>query len=284
VFVEQDLAAQMGHFGGPHEDLHDFVAGYSCAYCLSDLPDKPGCEPGRLHFLGLGAWVSLDYMLQLFFSGLLRHGGTAPLVPDDYKIEGWEARLLLISYPSAGILAGRARRSFSCLPYQQYPLYLTPEMTGAPVEPRDIPMWTTHGTYARDGWVGLDAKSHFNFMARGALQMLHFAFRQLPPSYKIEIDANIFLQSFSMLLDDDRVSAEDWELAPDSDVQQPYSERHKQVQDAFLVDLYNHLLPGIPIVQENMFENWSIVERELGVRKKSTIIPIFEYALFIDCC
>jgi hypothetical protein len=33
-----------------------------------------------------------------------------------------------------------------------------------------------------------------------------------------------------------------------------------------------------------MFENWSIVERELGVRKKSKIIPIFEYALFIDCC
>jgi hypothetical protein len=38
--------------------------------------------------------------------------------------------------------------------------------------------------------------------------MLHFAFRRLPPSYKIEIDVNVFLQSFSMLLDDDHVSAE----------------------------------------------------------------------------
>jgi hypothetical protein len=271
----------MGHFGGAHEDTRDFVAGHSCAYCLSDLPIAAGCEPGRLHFLGLGLWVSLGYMLQLFFSGLLRHGGTAPLVPDEYLMAGWEARLLLISYPSTGILAGQARRAFSSVPYQQDPLYLTPEMSGAPTDPQEKPMWTNHATYAQDAWVGMEASSHFNFMVRGALQLLHFVFRQLPSSYGVEIDAASFTQSFSMLHKGERLPADLWDLAPDSNVQQPFGERHKTVQDAFLVDLYNRMLPGIPKVTNNQYEHWNILERELGMRKKSEHLIGWSQIVFV---
>ncbi|KAI0688287.1 hypothetical protein BC835DRAFT_1419293 [Cytidiella melzeri] len=255
---EKQLVEQMGHFGGPHEDENDFTAGLSCGLCLSDLSDKPGCEPGRLHFLGVGCWVRLQYMAQIFFSGLLRHGGTSPLVPDKQPMEGWETRMLLISYLATKILTGEARRSFSSMPYQLAPLYITPEMTGAPASQQAKAMWTTHTTYAQDAWVGMEPLSLVNFMARSALQHLHFAFRQLPSSYGVQIDAGQFLKAFSLDFDGHRVNADPWELAPNSNVGQPFGERHKQVQDELLQKQSNHYLAGIPLVSHNKYHGWDI--------------------------
>ncbi|KAI0683760.1 hypothetical protein BC835DRAFT_1524140 [Cytidiella melzeri] len=267
---EKQIVEQMGHFGGPHEDKNDFTAGLSCGLCLSDLSDKPGCEPGRLHFLGVGCWVCLQYMAQIFFSGLLRHGGTSPLVPDEQPMEGWETRMLLISYPATKILTGEARRSFSSMPYQSAPLYITPEMTGAPASQQAKAMWTTHTTYAQDAWVGMEPLSLVNFMARSALQHLHFAFRQLPSSYGVQIDAGQFLKAFSLDVDGHRVNADPWELAPNSNVGQPFGERHKQVQDELLQKQFNHYLAGIPLVSHNKYHGWDITAINHGARPKCT--------------
>jgi hypothetical protein len=122
-------------------------------------------------------------MVQLFFSGLLRHGGTSPLAPDGEKIEGWETRLLLVSYPATGIISGEAHRLCASLLHQPKPLFIAPEMTGAPFTSGSNQLWTTYATYAQDGWVGMDPHSHFTFMVRAALQQAHWVFQQLPGYY-----------------------------------------------------------------------------------------------------
>ncbi len=168
----------MGTFGGSHEDEHDFGAGLSAGLSLSDLSEEKGCEPGRLHFLGIGVWWKLDYMSQLFFSGLLRHGGTAPLVPQEHELQGWEVRLNFISYPSTPFITGEAKRPLGAHPYQPLPVHITPEMTGAPVFSAPGSLWTNYATYAQDGWVGMTPQAHLNFMVRAMYQRYLVSARQ----------------------------------------------------------------------------------------------------------
>lgn len=256
----------MGSFGGPHIDQNDFVAGFSCATCLSDLQEGPGREPGRLHFLGQGVWVRLEYMTQLFFSGLLRHGGTAPLVPDDQEIYPWETRMMLISYPSTPLMTGTAKLAYSAQPFSNHTSDLAPEMTGAPTFNQDGKKWSGYANYGQDGWITMEDVSLFNFMVRGALQKVHHDFRQLPPSLDIQIDSRKFLDAFSVVLDGKRVSPEPWEKAPDTKVQAPFSERHRPAQDALLKVLFDHLMQGIPSVRENKYSGWDVTTQQMGGR------------------
>ncbi|KAI0682449.1 hypothetical protein BC835DRAFT_1424425 [Cytidiella melzeri] len=131
-------------------------------------------------------------------------------------------------------------------------------MTGAPASQQTKAMWTTHTTYAQDAWVGMELLSLVNFMARSALQHLHFAFRQLPSSYGVHIDAGQFLKAFSLDVDGHQVNANSCELAPNSNVGQPFDKRHKQVQDELLPKQFNHYLAGIPLVSHNKYHGWDI--------------------------
>ncbi|KAI0683206.1 hypothetical protein BC835DRAFT_1423537 [Cytidiella melzeri] len=144
------------------------------------------------------------------------------------------------------------------------------EMTGAPASQQAKAMWTTHTTYAQDAWVGMEPLSLVNFMARSALQHLHFAFRQLPSSYRVQIDACHFLKAFSLDVDGHRVNADPWELAPNSNVGQPFGEHHKQVQDELLQKQFNHYLAGIPLVSHNKYHGWDITAINHGARPKCT--------------
>ena len=128
-YTEKSLAAQMGHFGGPHSDIRDSVVSLSCCLVLSDLP--PGMEPGRLHMVGAGVFVQLKLYSQFFFSGLIRHGGTSPLSADDQPIPDWAYRLVVIAYPPTSFVFGNVRHALSALPYSNEPFYLSQEMTGA---------------------------------------------------------------------------------------------------------------------------------------------------------
>lgn len=259
----------MGHFGGEHEDEHDFTCGHSCALGLSDLPTTAGCEPGRLHFVGIGVWWKLDYLSQLFFTGLLRHGGTAPLIPHEQDLNGWELRMLLISYPSSASMAGEAKRPLASIPYEPLPLHVTPEMTGAPAWPGPGGMWSNYCTYAQDAWVGMTSRAHFDFLARSLYQHSHWVMQQAPSYYGIEIDPDLFLRSFSMLVDGTRVNAKPWPLAPNKDVRNPFSERHRVVQDDLLVKQYDRLMQGIPLVHGNIYADWDVTKRDFGFRTDS---------------
>ncbi len=259
----------MGPFGGEHEDEHDFTAGHSCALGLSDLPEDDGCEPGRLHFVGIGVWWKLDYLSQLFFTGLLRHGGTAPLVPHDQELSGWELRALLISYPSTASVTGEAKRPLASMPYETLPAHVTPEMTGAPAWPGVGGLWSNYCTYAQDAWVGMTPRAHVNHLARSLYQLSHWIMQQVPSYYGVEIDPDMFLHAFSFLIDRERVNADSWSLAPNKNVRNPFSERHKAVQDELLVKQYNRLMQGIPLVQRNIYADWDVTQRDFGFRQDS---------------
>lgn len=97
---------------------------------LSDLTNAEGEEPGRFHFLGLGAFITLDPLTSVYFSGLLRHGGTAPLAPKGEKAPPYAIRCVLIGYPAQAVVDGTARHTIAGLPRRRSPIFMTPEMTG----------------------------------------------------------------------------------------------------------------------------------------------------------
>lgn len=255
-------------------DRKDASHGLSCGNSLGDTRTEPGCEPGRFHLIGLGVYVQLHSGLQVWFTGLLRHGGTPPLVPCQYDLEGWEKRIFVISYPASAILSGEARHAFASLPFQSEPLYLPPEMTGAPLPKTSTPSYTNHCTIAQDGWVTMDRQSLVNFITRGILQQCRWILRQLPADFGVEVDANQFLRSVSYLEEgsDVRVQPDDWKLAPNSDVHHPFDERHKAVQDAYLKTENNRLIAGLPVITGNPYDDWDVTVMDYGHRTASTCV------------
>ncbi|KAI0750356.1 hypothetical protein BC629DRAFT_1231321 [Irpex lacteus] len=274
----RDFKTDQGHFSEPHIDKHDLSQGLSAANSIGDTPDDNGCDPGRFHFIGLGVYVELVYGLQIFFSGLLYHGGTPPLIPSPQRIHGWEIRMFVISYPASTILTGEARHSYGSIPYSKDPEFVSPEITGAPTYIREAPvapLYTNCATIAQDGGVVMPRRSHVNWIVRAALQKLHYTLRQLPPEYGIQIDADSFTDSVKFLSEEDGpdgnlVTADRWALAPDSDVQHPYSARHKQAQDAFLKAENDRLIRGLPTIADNRHSSWDILSLEFNGRPKKS--------------
>ncbi|KAI0336888.1 hypothetical protein BDW22DRAFT_1349558, partial [Trametopsis cervina] len=95
VAHEQSMTNVMGQFGGKHIDAGDANASHTAILVLSDIGEEEKHESGRLHMLGPGAYFQLDLLLQGFFSGLLVHGGTSPLVSEPSQIVKWATRMVL---------------------------------------------------------------------------------------------------------------------------------------------------------------------------------------------
>ncbi len=93
---------------------------------------------------------------------------------------------------------------------------------------------------------------------------------QLPEYYGVEIDADLFLQAFSLLKADERVQANPWPLAPNKDVRRPFDERHKAAQDGLLIKQYNRLMQCIPMLKRNKYADWDVMERAFGSRQNGT--------------
>ena len=100
------LQKQMGFFGAKHIDKYDSVTGFSTMICNSDLPD--GYEGGRFHLLEFGAYVRLDGIKVISFSGLRWHGGTPPLAPDGQDVDSSAYRWVVILYPQGSVISGGA--------------------------------------------------------------------------------------------------------------------------------------------------------------------------------
>ena len=97
---------------------------------LSDLPDMPLYDPGRLHIISLGVYVELKPFRNLYFSGRLQHGGTPSIAPPDIQVEPWHYRMVAVAYPPAKLLCGSTRHAFASVSLKGDPLCITPEMTG----------------------------------------------------------------------------------------------------------------------------------------------------------
>ena len=128
-YADESLAKDMKFFGQIHMDKHDDVSGFSCMTVLSDLTGETGEEPGRFHFITRGFYANLVPLANIFFSGRLPHGGTAPISPPGVVPPAWALRCVLIAYPAGAIVSGGARHALGALPFRE-PMYISPEMTG----------------------------------------------------------------------------------------------------------------------------------------------------------
>ena len=122
---------EMGDFGDIHIDEHDAVTGLSTMTVLSDLSGLTGEDPGRFHLVTKGVYCALDRLNNVYFSGLLPHGGTAPLSPPGKEPPAWAIRCVLIGYPSKGMVEGTARHPLAGMPFTNEVFCIPPEMTGA---------------------------------------------------------------------------------------------------------------------------------------------------------
>ncbi|KAI0338186.1 hypothetical protein BDW22DRAFT_1338572, partial [Trametopsis cervina] len=264
--TESSLHAQMGHFGGPHIDDNDSPLSLSCATSLSDLPS--GFEPGRLHFLGVGVYTPLAKFTQLYFTGLLRHGGTSPIAPGNTPIPDWAYRALLIAYPPRHFVSGEIKHAFAGMPNDKFGLHLTPEMTGGPVLRENAETLTNRCTSAMDGSVVMADSALMTFHARGLLQLAHWVMRQLPSALDIQIDPSVFLSAFSYTDCGTSIDVGEWPQAPLASVRAPFGEHHRRTQQAMLHDLYDQMSKGIPTLKDdNPF-------RGVDIRKVSPVVHV----------
>ena len=117
-------------FGESHSDDEDAPWGLSCMTVLSDLPDDPEYDPGRFHIAALGIYVVLKPYINIFFSGRLQHGGTAPIAPRGQTVAPWHYRLVVIAYPAGKIQLGESRHALAAISPSGDPLLISPEMKG----------------------------------------------------------------------------------------------------------------------------------------------------------
>jgi len=118
----------MGEFGGEHRDELDSVGHYTTMTSLSRLPAS--YDPGRFFILYPGVYVTLNDYATVSFSGLRRHGGTAPYAPegaDDAEFES-AVRFAVINYPPQRQTGGNQRYALGTLPKGKM-LDVPPEMT-----------------------------------------------------------------------------------------------------------------------------------------------------------
>ncbi|KAI0336895.1 hypothetical protein BDW22DRAFT_1433758 [Trametopsis cervina] len=260
------LERQMGHFGGPHIDDRDSPMSMSCATSLSDLPNEPGWESGRLHLLGVGVYSPLERFTQLFFTGLLRHGGTSPIAPPNAVIPDWAYRTVHVAYPAGYFVSGEIKHAFAGMPNDSIGLHLTPEMTGGPVLQDNTSLLTNRSNSAMDGCAVMSDRASILFHARGLLQLAHWVMCQLSPDLAVHIDSASFLAAFSYADNGVMTGVGDWPQAPLADVQSPYGVHHRETQQAMLHRLYDCMTAGIPTVGvQNPF-------RDVDIRNVSPVV------------
>lgn len=89
----------MGEFGGELCNQGDSMGHFTTMTSLSRLPE--GYDPRQFFILYPGLYITLNNFATVSFSGLRRHGGTAPYTPegaDDVEFES-AIRFAVINYP-----------------------------------------------------------------------------------------------------------------------------------------------------------------------------------------
>ncbi|KAI0085726.1 hypothetical protein BDY19DRAFT_908928 [Irpex rosettiformis] len=268
---EQPLGITNGRFGESHVDSRDSPTHLSCATVLSDIPSEEGWEPGRMHFLGVGCYTTLEPFKQFFFTGLQLHGSTRPTVPDSFKIPKWACRAMLISYPSQAFALGKVRHCFGVMPGKKTKtFYLPPDVYGGIHETPSDGYCTSHTSTAQDGTAVMDDASLVNFHARGLLSWAHWVMEFLPSRLQVEIDAERFLGAFTYRDGTKgRVPLKSWSMAPSSSVNEPYGDKHVDSQIEMLHTLYDRMAKGIPDLPPNTFKPEYLTERSCKSRPEA---------------
>ena len=105
-------------------------------------------------------------------------------------------------------------------------------------EPGNV-MQINRANLAMDGMAIMEPRPHFDWYCRAMLLVNRYLLRQLPISYDVEVDTEAFLKSMSFKLNDTRVGASPWALAPPNSVH--------RLADQGVTGMFNMLWIGLTI-------------------------------------
>ncbi|KAF7332277.1 hypothetical protein MKEN_00108900 [Mycena kentingensis (nom. inval.)] len=217
---EDSSIADLGSFGGLHEDMGDSAGDYTNMTVASDIPEGEDYEDcGRFHLVYPGVFVALDGKVSFNFCGLFRHGGTAPRCRPGGTPHKWVYRLIIVSYPPDGMANGKQRVPVGYLP-NGFPLIFGPEIVNAGIRYRINQGHLPNGegnpsVWNRDGIRMTDPALLIAFILRWIMLLLFYLLMQLPAHWNIAFYPEHFEKCVSFKLEGQpRRTTGRWNHAP----------------------------------------------------------------------
>lgn len=99
--------SSLGQFAVPHVDQQDAPSALTAMTLQLSIPDD--YSPGIFAYHDFKLFIKPPGLSIAYFTGLHRHGGTAPSPPPGQPAVPWAYRLAVICYPNGQTLSGRSR-------------------------------------------------------------------------------------------------------------------------------------------------------------------------------
>ncbi|KIM34732.1 hypothetical protein M413DRAFT_33066, partial [Hebeloma cylindrosporum] len=202
---------QMGSSGETHFDAFDFSGAFTSVISIPDLPDD--MDPGCLFFLLAGICVRLDPYVTIHFSALHFHGGSPPIVPRGYQLQGWETRCNGVNYPQNLTLEGEARYPLVAAPDNKGVIFTTPEMR-LPEKYADQLGQIDRATYGRDGLSLTNEYAYTDFISRETAIKVNYILSQVDERVSARLNLDMFMKSISFEIGGERRTARPWIYGP----------------------------------------------------------------------
>ena len=112
--VANTFHSALGAFAKPHIDTKDAGAALTAMTFVPSIPE--GYSPGIFAYHDFKLFIRPVEISIVYFTGLHRHGGTAPSPPLGQHLSPWAYRLAIICYPNARTLQGESRNALVPFP------------------------------------------------------------------------------------------------------------------------------------------------------------------------
>ncbi|KAI0057139.1 hypothetical protein BV25DRAFT_1920359, partial [Artomyces pyxidatus] len=248
-----NLKSSLGFFGGDHVDSNDSSAGLSNMFAHAHLPANYDPGLFHLLELGVFVRLD-GFKLMSFNGLRRHGGTVPRAPIGEATVAPWAYRCVLVCYPSSAVVEDHGISALASLrPSDQFKpktarsggAKKTKSSRAGPVtkrkrgrvgqprlenkdkgiftmgmeiknNPEDYAKqpWSTHATFAADGDVIMAPHSLVTYIVRSLLLFCIYVLAQLPQKYKVQIDTDKFLTSFSMEESGRRKDLEPWAYAP----------------------------------------------------------------------
>jgi len=105
--AETTFSSSLGQFAVPHIDKHDAPAALMAMMFSPSIPE--GYNPGIFAYHDFKLFIRPLELSIVYFTGLHRHGGTAPSPSSGQPSVSWAYRLAVICYPNGPTILGESR-------------------------------------------------------------------------------------------------------------------------------------------------------------------------------
>ncbi|KAG7098078.1 hypothetical protein E1B28_000052 [Marasmius oreades] len=275
--AKKGLAKSLGRFGAPHNDPRDSPTTKSALTSLS--PPCADVEPDYFLIVEIGiAWRIRGYTTT-FFSGLYLHTGMSPGYIASGKEEGSaeHVRINLVLYPVRAQLEGSSSQALFALPKPVINniAVVTQEMR-KPWATTTANVFCNSTTLSTDGIAYMDPESLLRQVSRSIYHYSLAILQQVPVQLLPRIDPEMFLQSISFRIGNERVAADaNWTYGPcwsgedvTPGIKPAYSDGHLPTTPEAWAALFNSDTPThIPFGNQNIpraVDEWEALRREVG--------------------